>query len=668
MVQQARFRMMGRLTDVKGIQFCLILLLVMIVATTASTALAQSGPVVKMTRTITLNEVGDANITLDIRLTTNLYTELKTSSPNMAVLLRQLGAGKHWAQLENIDGRFDDGDSTVRIEYLQRGLARIEHEGEWKVAIDDQSLDLITIDDRQAILSSTANTALGLGTLIIKLQLPEGAHEAAIDSRMTELTYDLDAQTNEGNGVGSDFAVDTRKDVMSCLAKIYGNEKFSQMWTARSIFRNTGDSEITDYRVRFRIAEHSSWSRWARSEVVLPGQTVVDPFFPIYDLEKLAKLTGTRPASLEVEIEYRQADGRLVQESDVRRMTILSRNEAIFSSLATDKAVSFADRFDNIQLVLGSMVNANDPVIQQLAGGVSRLSGGAAASSSDDEAAKFLDALFSFMGDSQIAYQTPPGLLRDGKNGQHIKSGRDVLQNRAGTCVDLGVLFASTCEAVGLRPSLVVVPGHCFPAVQLPSGKLIGVEATMIGHASFLEAVKKGTEELREAQNGTSIIVDIRALRNQGVHSLDLPAVSVSFMKDLGYSFEPRRNESTQLVNNNRNVPVQTASTTTTSTPNSINSPFIGSWLYRGEIEGTQLELVAVLTANGQYAGYMKVSGPSSPVRETRESGTFTLEGDTIRITLEDGTTTTRKISNDDGMFWVFFEEIDYWIGMERTN
>src|ERR671936_406412 len=100
------------------------------------------------------------------------------------------------------------------------------------------------------------------------------------------------------------------------------------------------------------------------------------------------------------------------------------------------------------------------------AGGVRRRAGGGATSNEDEAAHKFLDALYTYMG-KHIDYQTPPGELFDGKFAQHVKYGRDVLRNRAGTCIDLAILYGSVCEAVGLRPVLFIIPGHCFPGIYL---------------------------------------------------------------------------------------------------------------------------------------------------------------------------------------------------------
>jgi len=66
---------------------------------------------------------------------------------------------------------------------------------------------------------------------------------------------------------------------------------------------------------------------------VVSGTDVVDPFLPIFDLETMMALNGSRPAVLEVEHEYLQPDGAKIEESDSFSVQILSRNKVIFSPL-----------------------------------------------------------------------------------------------------------------------------------------------------------------------------------------------------------------------------------------------------------------------------------------------------------------------------------------------
>src|SRR5262249_22578464 len=116
---------------------------------------------------------------------------------------------------------------------------------------------------------------------------------------------------------------------------------------------------------------------------------------------------------------------------------------------------------------------------------------------------------------------------------QHVKFGRDVLKNHAGTCIDLSILFASACETVGLEPIMVVIPGHAFTGIRWEDArsqqvKLYFVETTLIGRATFAQAMKVGVEEYNEAiaKNTARVITDIKVMRKRGLHPLELPPVA----------------------------------------------------------------------------------------------------------------------------------------------
>src|SRR4029079_2687095 len=107
--------------------------------------------------------------------------------------------------------------------------------------------------------------------------------------------------------------------------------------------------------------------------------------------------------------------------------------------------------------------------------------GGAGATISDEQALLFMGTLYNLLRQN-IAYETTPGSWQQGLLHQHLKSGRDVLRSRSGTCVNLSILYASVCEAAGLKAYIVMGPGHAFAAAKLPqSGIPVAVETTGCG-------------------------------------------------------------------------------------------------------------------------------------------------------------------------------------------
>jgi hypothetical protein len=498
-----------------------------------------------------------------------------------------------------------------------------------------------------------------------------------------------------------EFACEVKPYLMSALAKSYGNASFTKLWAARSVLKNTGDSAVSDYRIRFRIADYSAWSNWQRCNAIAPGDEVAAPFFPVLDVEKLARMTSARQAMLEIEFEFRRADGELVRETESQQIQLLSRNQVVFSSRSRDEISSFHEAFDFVPVLLSSMVSAEDPAMQQLAGAISGLAGGVAASTSDDDAVKYLAALFIYLSDNGVAYQTPPNFLIAGTSAQHVKYGRDVLRNRAGTCVDLAVLFASACEAVGLNPVLVLIEGHCFPACYLPSGKLVAIEATGIGKVSFADAVSYGMEELEEAQRQPAYFINIAQSRAKGLSCIDLPEVPVNFLGELGYrtGAAPAANATVDADKDDADEKgasedggtenggdVQPASyeleveeevkgedeidvaEVPAVLPSSSALPALaGIWVFDKQFEDVHLTIVEGFAADGGYAGRMRIETADGKVKEGDVEGQWSIEGDKLVVRTDDGAI-VRPFKFEDGTLWVYFPEFESSLGFLRAE
>ena len=91
-----------------------------------------------------------------------------------------------------------------------------------------------------------------------------------------------------------------------------------------------------------------------------------------------------------------------------------------------------------------------------------------------------------------------------------------MLENGGGNCIDGSVLSASILEAFGLKPYILLVPGHAFVAVH--SGGTPGIrwpiETTIVGtEASAFDAIDAGIRPLE----GQIDFIDINALRVRGV-------------------------------------------------------------------------------------------------------------------------------------------------------
>jgi hypothetical protein len=292
--------------------------------------------------------------------------------------------------------------------------------------------------------------------------------------------------------------------------------------------------------------------------------------------------------------------------------------------------------------VCSSFVTHEDTVIQQAAGRIAKWAGGANAAGSDEEAIKFMAAAYMFMGEN-IAYQTPPGGENETKFIQHVKYGRDVLKNRAGTCIDLAILYGSLCQAVGLEPLLYNIPGHCFPAVKLPvSGQVIALESTLIGKATFEQAVKQATETNMKKIRGGEMPYDealISKYHKSGAIPMDLPGVGEDPLEKWGIKMPAAANQQ------GRGNAGQTADRNGGAMPAPANneSPLVGGWVAKFNTQGITVTGLAIFRADGGFEGKW-INEFNGGKTESGDTGTWSINGNVITIKGDNTGTVERRI------------------------
>jgi hypothetical protein len=488
---------------------------------------------------VVVNASGDAWITRGLQLPLMTYTAQKENTTNIALLERNLRMKQTWRQVEALKVQFDDRSSTLVVRWRVRGFARPQAAESWIVSVPP-GLSMVHSSGNEAVLSGKTTSDLN-GALVMltsRIKLPAGAKNAALRGPAS-LAYECPAPIpTTSDDAAPKFDLEVRPHLLACIGQLYAKpHSFEQYWVARAVLRNTGKSTLQNYRVRFRLEGYMPAADEHRCAVVVPGQSVVDASFPVLDLEKLAALTTPVMGTLVAEYEYELPDGRAVRENVSRSLQILSRNMILRTDLRPEEVVSYHDQRRIYHHVMAAIVTQKDTAIMTLNGWVNgwaaELAGRPiAAGDRPEDAMIYMRMLHAFMRDT-ISYTTPPGESFDGKPSQHVKYGRDVLEHKAGTCIDLAILFASVCEAAGLKPVLINPPGHVFLAIRLPkTDDLIAVETTMLGpEDTFDDALAEGMKKLDALRPGQFITSDVAALRKQGVQSLPLPEKKLEDMR-----------------------------------------------------------------------------------------------------------------------------------------
>lgn len=311
-----------------------------------------------------------------------------------------------------------------------------------------------------------------------------------------------------------------REELMTCAYKVYGDDN-QRYWVAKTVFKNVGEVPVYDLQVFYMLEGYSDWNTGKPYPVVLPGQTVRDFCWPSLDGEEVMKVTTKTPVELVMKYQYRGLDQAVEMHE---KLFLLGKNDFVYSSLPNeeqlmeDDEVSWHEWFDNYEFI-AAFVTPNEETTKRFA---QEATGGLAPKSSDDEAVEAVNCIFDALYEHGVRYVHEPATFWTSDDGQYVQYPKECIERRSGTCLDLAVLFASLCEAVGLQTYVAFVPGHALPIVVLPeSGNWMPVESTAVDFtdSEYMEyIVESAWETIQEAQDeGKFIGVDIEKCWEMGM-------------------------------------------------------------------------------------------------------------------------------------------------------
>lgn len=476
---------------------------------------------------IHVTPVGDITMTNEMTYALQTYEAMKRENPSGATLLRQWEQSGSALIYEKPGVEYDDAKRTFRFTSLIRGAFHNQGKNWFCENLVGPDSEMVASDELSLTLLSTGRLKNGMEmTGTMKVQFPPGTRNISFDPARGGISCELPGGTSSPAGrTEASMELLAKREFMSCLYKAHGNAKVPDLWVGKAVFINRGESMIKDLKIRFNIADYTSWTPWHTTPTVFPGQTVVRLYHPQIPREKICDLQSETPATIEMQWRYVNAQGETVEDSSSSQLMILGMNEVFYSSLPQAECTSWQDIFNLSPFIGAAFISHTDPVMQTFAGLAADAARGAPAALDDRAAAMFMKGVWDVMCANNIRYTTPPGEIRDQVR-QHVKYGRDVLRNRSGTCVDLAILYASTCAAGGLDPLIVFMPGHAFPIIRLPqSRRLVPVEATLVnGGAPFDQALAQGESNVVQVtETGIMYLVDVKEMRKMGIPAPELP-------------------------------------------------------------------------------------------------------------------------------------------------
>ncbi len=487
---------------------------------------------------VDLKATGDATTHMVFDYSADDFAAKRAATPNAMDLMHNMASHRcDFEVASDMSCRYDDATSAMVMDFTEVGAVKL-HGATWEISVG-AGPEYITQAEQngRTVLFFYDVSPGGEGKMSSKGQAhylcPPGAKGVAFDKASASIRYTLDLpDTGKPGALTGELKVKAR--LMTCIYKVYGlGTDFSAMWIAKALLKNTGEGRVKDLRVRYRLSGYSEWCMWHKIAEVVPGQTIVDVWYPVLD-KSVAAIHANTPADLEMEWKYDDGTGKEKEDNDAKRIILLGGNEFVFSNLtAGETARDWQEGVNNAQYV-AAWVTRDDPAVKQLAAMANKNAGGVGASENDENAIKVLRALYDIMLANDFTYQHPPSLTDrsisfDVQNVQNVKFPRDVIRDRSGTCIDLAICYAAMAHAVGLKPHLALIPGHCFPVIDLPGGNCLAVETTGVlggirfGSADFDKMTDYGKKELEDSRaDGRIVMIDVQDDWTRGISNPEL--------------------------------------------------------------------------------------------------------------------------------------------------
>ena len=107
-----------------------------------------------------------------------------------------------------------------------------------------------------------------------------------------------------------------------------------------------------------------------------------------------------------------------------------------------------------------------------------------------DEELKQIFAIWCVLRNRGLKYSDITTNSRESETvfSQTVRFLDESIRSTQANCVDGSVLLASILRKIGLKPSLILVPGHMYLSIELDNDMTIGLETTMLGNKDDSEA------------------------------------------------------------------------------------------------------------------------------------------------------------------------------------
>jgi hypothetical protein len=221
-----------------------------------------------------------------------------------------------------------------------------------------------------------------------------------------------------------------------------------------------------------------------------------------------------------------------------------SKNVPVYLHSAFD--LYWGDKFSNAQFV-ARWVTPHDPAILGLVSsaraylpagrmpgyGTQRLTPKAEATQSERQARAVFEA-FRRTGISYVSSIFTFGNFSG--TTERIRLPGETLALHTANCIDVSVAYASAIENIGMKPVIVIVPGHAFVGVRLSptSQETLYLDLTVLPRGSFWQAKQRASGWLKQTPSNQVLMVDIAAARALGIYPMPTELAGLSSYLNAG--------------------------------------------------------------------------------------------------------------------------------------
>ena len=361
---------------------------------------------------------------------------------------------------------------------------------------------------------------------------------------------------------------EVRPSIMSVGYKIYGNPKIDNghFYLSKIQFKNTGDHPVTDFQISYKVDDYTTdWSEPEIHKEVPPGLSFNELYYPRFQ-DKIAKLRNNVTSTFRARVRWKE-EGKDHEEIFTRDLLIHSINTLVYTDIPQKERVIFQDYFNSAAFAM-TMVTPNDPVVTAYASEITKLAGGTTAgiNGGREEIVRICRYIYNYMILTKLRYVGDAGTSNTFGDvqtlTQSVRLPREVIIDNQGLCIELSLLWASILEHIGVRCTVLFVPGHAFilayaPNDGVPYDRGITIETTAITPMAVgekeLVPFEKATVFAAKAYDkysasGDMIKLDVQTYQNYGFTPPELPDYDVSKLVPILASRFPHEEQT--VVNN----------------------------------------------------------------------------------------------------------------------